>query len=138
MHEVVHATKSSGLPAPVFIHRATVETADSFFESRFKSARAISDTDGILFDAFGLRRGTLVELVGPRAIWRAICSMFKGHFVGKPTGNETQMPGAFLVHQREILWEHRARHAGHQPDLDTAIRTLKSRLSAHASSGHGA
>lgn len=128
MHEVVHATEVSGCPAPLFIHRASVENANSFFESRSKSARAISDTDGVLFDAFGLKRGTLTQLLGPRAIWRAFGSMLKGHFVGKPTGNETQMPGVFLVHRREVLWEHRARHAGDQPDLAAAMRTLNSGL----------
>ena len=40
-----------------------------------------------------------------------------GNFVGKPTGNETQMPGAFLVHNRTILYAHRANNAGDHPDL---------------------
>ena len=128
MHEVVHAAKAPGYPAPLFIHRASVEDGESFFATRFKTARAISDKDGFLFDAFGLNRGTLTQLLGPRAIWRAFGSMLKGHFVGKPTGNETQMPGAFLVHQRKVLWEHRARHAGDQPDLAAAMRALKSGL----------
>ena len=124
MHEVVHAAKVPGFPAPLFIHRTSVEDGESFFATRFKTARAISDTGGVLFDAFGLRRGTLTQLLGPRAIWRALGAMLKGHFVGKPTGNETQLSGVFLVRHREVLWEHRARHAGDQPDLDAAMRTL--------------
>ncbi|MFT4514418.1 MAG: hypothetical protein ACI91B_003127 [Planctomycetota bacterium] len=126
MHEVAHAKKAPGFPTALFIHRASVEDGERFFASRFQTASAISDADGVLFEAFGLRRGTLTQLLGPRAIWRALVALLKGNFVGKPTGNEAQMPGAFLVRQREVLWEHRAGHAGEQPDLDAAMRALNS------------
>ncbi|MFT7535467.1 MAG: hypothetical protein ACI85K_001420 [Hyphomicrobiaceae bacterium] len=126
MHEVVHAAKVPGFPKPLFIHRASTENAEAFFASRLKNARAISDPDGVLFQAFGLRRGTLLQLLGPRAVWRGLVAMLKGNFIGKPTGSETQMPGAFLVRNREILWEHRAQHAGEHPDLDAVVRALNS------------
>ena len=124
MHEVVHATKSPNFPEPLFIHRASVAEAEIFFTKRFAGARAIADANGSLFEAFGLNRGTMLQLLGPRALWRGLVALLKGNFVGRPTGNETQMPGAFLTRERDILWEHRARHAGDQPDLDEMMKSL--------------
>jgi len=124
MDEVLQAARSKGFPAPIFIHRASVEAADEFFGSRAPAARAIADPDGSLFSAFGLERGTLKQLLGP-AVWgRGLRAMLKGNFVGKPTGNERQMPGAFLVRGRAIRWQHRARHAGDHPDLAAVLRAL--------------
>lgn len=129
MSDVFKAAKADGFPAVLFIHRASVEAGDAFFSARAPEARAISDPDGDLFAAFGLQRGRLLELLGPRALWAALRALIGGNFVGRPTGNETQMPGAFLVRGRQILLAHRARHAGHHPDLDR-IRDLSKELAA--------
>jgi hypothetical protein len=89
--------------------------------------RAISDANGDLFAAFDLKKGRLAQLLGPSAWWAGLRALRKGNFVGKPTGNETQMPGAFLVHNRTILYAHRANNAGDHPDL--------ARVAALAASG---
>ena len=115
--DVSGAAKADAFPATLFIHRASVEAAETFFASRAPQARVITDPNGDLFAAFGLKRGGLLDLVGPRAFWAALRALRKGNFVGRPTGNETQMPGAFLVRGRTILYEHRARNAGDHPDL---------------------
>ena len=77
-----------------------------------------------MFAAFGLQRGTLMQLIGPTVWWRGLVALLKGNFVGKPSGNETQMPGAFLVKGRSIVWQHRARHAGDHPKLAAAMAAL--------------
>jgi hypothetical protein len=135
MDEVMQAARAKGFPAPIFIHRASVEAADAFFGSRAPEARAIADPDGTLFGAFGLQRGTLGQLLGPAVWWRGLRAMLKGNFVGRPTGNETQMPGAFLVRGREILWQHRARHAGDHPDLGAMLRALDPAAATGSASG---
>ena len=76
----------------------------------------------MLFGAFGLEQGTLSRVLGPRVLWRSLVAMSRGHFVGRPTGNEMQLPGAFVMRGREVLWQHRARHAGDQPDFAAMLR----------------
>lgn len=121
---MLKAVAAGGLPEPVFVHRASVEAADEFFASRAPDHRAIADPDGRLFAAFGLQKGSLWQLLGPAVWWRGLVALFKGNFVGRPTGNETQMPGAFVVRGREVLFSHRADHAGDHPDFDAMRRAL--------------
>lgn len=132
MEQVSSATRTQGFPTPIFIHRASVEAAEKFFETRAPQARAIADSAGSLFRAFGLQRGTLMQLLGPAVWWSALRAVFRGNFVGKPTGNEAQMPGAFLVRGRKIVWQHRARHAGDHPDLGAMLRALDPERSSDA------
>jgi hypothetical protein len=122
--ELISAAKQDGFPETLFVHRASVEVADKFFANRAAHARVITDPDGALFAAFGLRRGTLLQVVGPAVWWRGLVALCKGNLVGKPTGNEMQMPGAFLVHGRQVLWQHRARHSADHPRLAAMLDTL--------------
>lgn len=112
------------MPTPVFVHRASAEAGDEFFAERAPDQRVIADPDGELFRGFGLERGSFLQLLGPRVWWRGLVALFKGNFVGLPTGNETQMPGAFVVRGQQIVWAHRARHAGDHPDFDAMRRAL--------------
>ena len=42
--------------------------------------------------AGGLDRGSVLQLFGPRVLWRSLGALFKGNFLGRPSGHETQMP----------------------------------------------
>ena len=106
-----------GFPATVFVHQASVEASEVFFAGRAPGVPVISDSEGQLFDGFGLGRGRLGQLLGPRVWWRGLRSVLKGHFVGLPAGDPLRMPGAFLLHGRDVAWEFRARHAGDLPNL---------------------
>ena len=108
----------------LFIHRASVEVAGKLFESKAPSVQAIADQDGQLFAAFGLGRGSLMQLVGPAVWWRALVALLKGNFVGKPSGNETQMPGAFLVNGKSVTWQHVAGNAGDHPKIAAIMDSL--------------
>ena len=121
---MLSAAKDQGFPETVFIHRASVEVAEEFFAARAPQARAIADTDGSLFAAFDLRNGTWLQLLGPAVWWRGLIAMLKGNFVGKASGSVTQMPGAFLVQGRKVLWHYRARHSGDHPKLAAVLQAL--------------
>jgi hypothetical protein len=110
----------------VFVHRSTIEDAEPFFAARAPDARAIADPEGALFAAFALQSGTLLQILGPTALWRGLRALLKGNSIGKPAGNERQMPGAFLVHGRKVLWQHRARHAADHPNLADVTSAMQS------------
>ena len=76
-----------------------------------------SDPDRKLYQHFGLKKGTLHQLFGPKVWLRGMEAFFKeGHFIGPLAGNGFQMPG--LVYCKdgdcELVYEHE--HAGDRPD----------------------
>ena len=70
LSDVLEAAQAPDFPATLFIHRSSVEAADTFFTARAPDVRAISDANGDLFAAFDLKKGRLAQLLGPSA-WRA-------------------------------------------------------------------
>jgi len=78
----------------------------------------VSDPDRYLYAAFSLRRGTLLQLFGPRVFLRGVAATLRGHLVGPLDGDGFQMPGAFLVHDGEIIAAHRHERASDRPDYE--------------------
>jgi hypothetical protein len=77
----------------------------------------IADPKCELYRAFGLGRGGLMELFGPRVWWLGAVSLFKGCGVGHLAGDGLQMPGAFLFRNGEIISAQRAHSAADLPNL---------------------
>jgi hypothetical protein len=77
----------------------------------------IADPHCELYRAFGLGKGGLLELFGPRVWWLGFLSVFKGCGVGHLAGDGRQMPGAFVFHNGEITACQRAKSASDLPDL---------------------
>lgn len=77
----------------------------------------IADPRCQLYRAFGLGRGSLLELFGPRVWLLGLAALAKGCGAGHLAGDGMQMPGAFLVRDSRILAAQRARSAADLPDL---------------------
>lgn len=102
------------------------QESKDFFQKRWLEARAVSDVDAKLYKAFGLARGGAKEMFGLSSVLSGIRATFKGHTVGKPTGDPWRMGGCFLVtSELKILWSHSSSHAGDHPDLDIVVNKLK-------------
>lgn len=86
----------------------------------------IADPRCELYRAFGLGKGGLLDLFGPRVWWRGALSLFKGCGVGHLAGDGLQMPGAFLFHRGEIISAQPAHSASDLPDLPQLFKTLPS------------
>ena len=77
----------------------------------------ISDPSQILYKTFGLRRGHLGQLLGPKVWWRGVqAGILDGHGVGKPTADPAQMPGLFLLKHSSVVGSFRHRSAADRPD----------------------
>jgi hypothetical protein len=100
-----------------------VDDGDRFFARRWPEVRAISDADGSLSDAFGHRRGSWGQVLGPRAALASLGALLRGAGLGKVRGDPRRLPGFLLVRGDEVLWEHPSRHAADHPDL-ASIATL--------------
>ncbi len=102
----------------VLVHLGTEEEAAIFFESfGLGDVDRVGDRVRWLYRAFGLRRGSLWQLLGPRVWWRGFkAGLLNGHGIGRLEGDALQMPGVFLVHHDEMLRSHVHRDASDRPD----------------------
>ncbi len=96
----------------MLIHLGKPEDGEQFFSERWPEARAVADSNEDLYQAFGLRRGTVGQLFGPQVMWSGMKAVFGGHGIGRPVGNPLRMSGWFLVKKDEIVWSHVHEHAG--------------------------
>lgn len=106
---------------PVFVHMSPETDAVSVFQSYgLEDCHRVSDPDQKLYQAFGLKRGSILQLFGPKVILRGLYAMFfERHGVGKLMGDGMQMPGVFLVHANRIVRDFRHRTAADRPSYET-------------------
>ena len=63
----------------------------------------ISDPECILYKRFKLKKGTIMQLLGPKVLWRSfVAGLLKGHGLGGEIGDVYQMPGIFLLYNGEV------------------------------------
>lgn len=67
-----------------------------------------------VYRAFGLEKGDLRQLMGPRVWLRGFQAGFHG--VGIPDGDVSQMPGVFLVFHGELIKSYRHQSVADRPD----------------------
>ncbi|MFT5079549.1 MAG: hypothetical protein ACI84E_000189 [Planctomycetota bacterium] len=98
------------------MHLGTPTEGDTFLGERWPEARAVSDPNQELYPAFGLGRGRIGQLFGPRALWAGLKARRFG--VGKPVGDPLVMSGWFLVKDGRVIWNHIHAHAGEARRFD--------------------
>ena len=94
-----------------------VEAGERFFAQHWAEATAVADPELEFYRAFGLERGSLGQLFGPRVVLRGIGSFLRGHWIGKPVGDPLVMSGTFFARDGELVWSHDPRDASEQPDF---------------------
>jgi hypothetical protein len=110
----------------LLVHLGTPEEGEQFFESRWPEARAVSDQGEELYEAFGLKQGSLSQLLGPRVLLAGLMAVRDG--VGKLVGNPRRMSGWFLVDGVDVVWSQVHLHAGALPrygEIATAYQALR-------------
>lgn len=108
--------ESSGVGV-VLVHMGDEPGSQEFFDSNgVGDIPRISDPEQKLYMSFGLKRGNLWQLGGPKVWWRVFQAGLVGKRVGKAVGDAWQMPGAFLLHRGEIIAAFRHRSQADRPD----------------------
>ena len=100
------------------MHTGPERDAPRFFE-RYGLADAprVPDPDGSVYEAFGLRRGSLGQLFGLKVWLRGVrAGLLDRHLVGKLSGDGFRMPGVFLVRDGEVVRAFRHETAADRPD----------------------
>ena len=63
----------------------------------------LADAQRATYKAFGLKRGSVWEVMGPAAIAHGFEAAAKGHFVERVVGDAFQMPGTFIIDRAGIV-----------------------------------
>jgi peroxiredoxin len=102
----------------VLVHMVDDATArDALSPYGLDDLLRISDPELKLYRAFGLERGTVRQLFGPRVWIRGIVAgLFDRHGVGALAGDGFQMPGVFLIRKGAVEAAYLHRAASDRPD----------------------
>jgi peroxiredoxin len=120
LHDLSHqrpAIEAEGVRI-VVVFMAVEEKAGQVL-SRFglEDINRVSDPHQHVYRAFGLARGRLMALVGPRELWRGFLGLLKGFGWAPPAQEDGfQMPGVFLLFHGEVLRSYRHQSAAERPD----------------------
>jgi AhpC/TSA antioxidant enzyme len=111
------AEANSGFPDVLFLVQASPTEARAFLRRYWPGARAVADPSLEFYEEFGVRRGGVMEAIGPRVLASSPRALAKGHRNGPRSGDPWRMPGVFAVRNESVIWCHRARHAADHPDF---------------------
>ena len=85
-------------------------------ETGLAGVSRISDPEQELYRAYGLERGRLGQLLGPKVLWRALAEgALAEHGLGKVSADAAQMPGVFLISDGKVVRRFRHRTAADLP-----------------------
>lgn len=86
----------------------------------------ISDPKRQLYQAFGLKTVSALELLSPSVAFKGILAITQGHTVGIPIGDVRQLPGVFIINtDGHIIYSYLARDPSGHPSPDAILEALK-------------
>ncbi len=90
--------------------------AAAFCRAQRLPYQCLSDPARRSYRAFGLRRGSVAEVMGPAPALAYLRAAGKGHLAGRPVGDVYQLGGIFLLNtDGRIAFARYPRHAGDHP-----------------------
>lgn len=102
----------------LFFYQSTPTRGQAYFAERWPGARAVADAQHIFYNAFGVTQGSLRQTMAPDVILSALGAITAGYSQGKTEGDTFRMPGMFLAHGEQVLWQHDYEHVGDHPDFE--------------------
>jgi hypothetical protein len=99
-------------PTIVVVHPSTPGDGEAFFTERWPEVAAIADATHALYTAFGLGRGTLLQVMGPKVWLAGLRAVGSGNGVGRVKGDALMLSGAVLVRGGRVVWAHHSAHSG--------------------------
>ena len=102
----------------VLVHMGDLGAIDGLLKKNgLEGLERIVDPDQRLYRAFGLNRGRLRQLFGPKVLVRGVqAGLLAGHGLGRLSADSFQMPGLFLIHRGRIVRRFRHHTAADRPD----------------------
>lgn len=108
-------------PPIVFVHQSSPEIAEEFFTQHFPGASHISDTSLSLYNLFGIQKLKGLNFFDPRMIMKGFRLSILGYRNKLGMGNIYLLSGTFLFLKGELVWSHRPKRAGDEPNWKKII-----------------
>ena len=84
------------------------------------------DHDGRTYEDFGLRKGSLREIIGPGVVWHGLRSLLEGNRITPPRQDPLQLGGAVVVGAGGVIeFEHRNRTSADLIPMEPLLAALK-------------
>ncbi|MCA9175040.1 MAG: redoxin domain-containing protein [Planctomycetales bacterium] len=110
--------EAQGMELAVVHMSPPLEAAQLAIRYGLEGVHLFSDPHCELYEAFGLTRGTVLQLLGPKVWWRAFwTSVVEGHGIGPISGDGFRLQGAFVVRDGDELVACRAQTAADPIDF---------------------
>lgn len=113
----------------ILIGQATPRHAAHYKRRYAPELMILADEDRSTYKAMGLRRGTTMELIGPKSVARGIAhTLGSGGKViqGRPVGDVAQLGGTFLVLPGgEIAWSHPSEDASDNATIEEVVGAVQ-------------
>lgn len=109
------------------VHMASDRQAELIFRLYgLEGVPRFSDPDRSLYQAMGLRRASMRELMSTELFKRGLEACVQNrHAMGIPRGDPMQMPGVFVLHRGLILSSHVHQHPWDRPDYLALARAAR-------------
>lgn len=109
----------------VLVGMGTPEESAAFSKKTEVPFQVISDPGRRLYQTFGLKMASTLELISPAVVVKAFAAMAQGNTVGMPVGDIRQLPGVFVIDTGgRIVFSHIAKDPADHPDADTILAAL--------------
>jgi peroxiredoxin len=102
----------------IFVHMSEEQIAEEFFkEYNFETAEHVSDVMCTFYKEFGLVKGTMNQLFGFNNWARTIdTGILKGYSWGREIGDGFQMPGVFVIQNRQVMLSYIHKYVSDKPN----------------------
>lgn len=111
----------------VAVGQGTPQYLDQFARQFAIPFPCLCDVSLKSYEAYGLKKGTFNEIMGPRVLLKGIRSMiFKGVKMGKVVGDPKQMSGAFVIDTRgNLCFSHIGKTSDDIPQNEALLTEIK-------------
>jgi hypothetical protein len=110
----------------VFVCQEGPEEAERFKRRMRSPHRFVCDPEARLYEAFGLGRGTVGQMLNLRTLAQGAVATLQGHGFAPPSSDPWRMPGVFVVSPNgELAWSHRSRDAADNPPVSKVLAALE-------------
>ncbi|MCC6445723.1 MAG: redoxin domain-containing protein [Armatimonadetes bacterium] len=108
------------------IGMGTPGETDAFCRSRSLPFACLSDPSRQAYEAYGLARVSLPQILGSgRAYIRMASAFMQGHGFSRPVGDARQMPGVFIVDRAgRVRYAHRHKDVSDNPPNEALLAVL--------------
>ncbi len=105
---------------------AKPDEAAAFCAERAPGIACYSDPDMSARKAFGLGRGSALQMFGPNVFKAGARAAAQGETMGKVVGDPWQMPGTFVINRnRQLRLAYYSVHAGDYPEDAVLLQALR-------------